>query len=84
MINLILYGTLGCHLCEVAEQILATELDLNAMPVELVDIADHDHLVERYGIRIPVLLEPNSGAELGWPFDAEQLQDFISRLQPCE
>ena len=79
MSRLVLYGTLGCHLCTVAEELLVLTVDLQQFPVELIDIADDDNLVDRYGVRIPVLLDSVTGDELGWPFDALQLQQFISR-----
>ena len=34
---------------------------------------DDEALVEKYGIRIPVLKRARDGEELGWPFDEEQL-----------
>ncbi|RDE25295.1 glutaredoxin family protein [Motiliproteus coralliicola] len=81
MPRLVLYGTLGCHLCEVAESLLASELNPQQNPVEVVDIANEDRLVEHYGVRIPVLQDQLSGRELGWPFDAAQLQRFVASLQ---
>ncbi|MEH6822878.1 MAG: glutaredoxin family protein [Motiliproteus sp.] len=78
MSKLILYGTQGCHLCEVAEQLLVATLDLRAVSVEVIDIADDDLLVERYGVRIPVLAELKSGRELDWPFESAQLQGFVT------
>ena len=80
MAQLMLYGTLGCHLCTVAEQLIAATVDLQRYPIELLDIADDDGLVERYGVRIPVLIDTASGQELGWPFDAVQLQRFLIEL----
>ena len=44
----------------------------------VVDIADDDQLIERYGTRIPVLRRMDTGAELGWPFDAAQLLTFLN------
>lgn len=76
--DFVLYGTLGCHLCEVAEQLIATTLDLDAVSIEVVDIADDDRLIESYGVLIPVLAEPISGCELRWPFDPRQLQGFVA------
>ena len=35
---------------------------------------DDDALVERYGVRIPVLKEVSKDVELGWPFDADVVQ----------
>lgn len=76
MIRAILYGTLGCHLCDDAEALLAPVLvAVSAVgsdcEIECIDIADDDGLLEQYGARIPVLRRIADGAELGWPFDAE-------------
>lgn len=72
-----LYGTLGCHLCEDAEALLAAQ----GLPVTVIDIADDDALMDRYGTRIPVLRHAVNGAELGWPFDADSLRRFV-QAQP--
>ncbi|BBL71429.1 glutaredoxin family protein [Methylogaea oryzae] len=66
-----LYGTDGCHLCEEAAALLQS-LSLSARHI---DIAGDDGLVERYGTRIPVLRRAD-GAELGWPFGAEDVMRF--------
>ncbi|MDF9616560.1 glutaredoxin family protein [Pseudomonas entomophila] len=71
-----LFGTLGCHLCEVAEAMLMPFVE-HGLLVELVDIADSEALFERYGLQIPVLRRCDTGAELGWPFDAEQVVAFL-------
>jgi glutaredoxin len=70
---LVLYGTEACHLCEEAAAIL-TQLGLQA---EHVDIVADEGLLERYGIRIPVLQRQDTAAELGWPFDAEAVLRFL-------
>lgn len=44
-----LFGTLGCHLCEVAEAVLMPFVE-HGLLVELVDIADDEAWVERYGL----------------------------------
>ncbi len=73
-----LFGTLGCHLCELAEaQLMPLAVEYGLM-VELVDIADSEALFETYGLRIPVLRRVDTGAELGWPFDVEQVVAFLS------
>ena len=79
MAGFILYGTQGCHLCDVAENLIASTFDLNVMSVELVDIAYDDQLVERYGVRIPVIVDINSGAELVWPFGIQELTNFVAK-----
>ncbi len=71
-----LYGTLGCHLCEVAEAILMPFVE-HGLLVELVDIAINEDWVADYGLRIPVLRRCDTGAELDWPFEAEQVVSFL-------
>ena len=71
-----LFGTLGCHLCEVAEALLMPFVE-HGLLVELVDIAEREDWVKQYGLRIPVLRRSDTGAELNWPFDAEQVVTFL-------
>jgi hypothetical protein len=71
-----LLGTLGCHLCEVAEAELLPLVEYGLL-VELVDIGESAVLVDDYGLRIPVLRRVDTGAELDWPFDAEQVVVFL-------
>ncbi|TFF03945.1 glutaredoxin family protein [Pseudomonas sp. BCA14] len=71
-----LFGTLGCHLCELAEAEIMPLVERGLL-VELVDIADPDDLTEAYGLRIPVLRRVDTGAELDWPFDTEQVVAFL-------
>ncbi|AXO87820.1 glutaredoxin family protein [Pseudomonas parafulva] len=71
-----LLGTLGCHLCEVAEAVLMPLVE-HGLLVELVDIADDPALFEQYGLVIPLLRRCDSGAELLWPFEAEQVVAFL-------
>lgn len=71
-----LFGTLGCHLCELAEEQLMPFVGLG-LQVELVDIAEREEWVEAYGLRIPLLRRLDSAAELGWPFDRARLATFL-------
>ncbi|MGA7596027.1 MAG: glutaredoxin family protein [Gallionella sp.] len=73
--KLLLYGTRHCHLCEQAEALL----DAAGTTATYIDIASDDALLEKYRMRIPVLLRDDNGAELGWPFDAPALQRFITQ-----
>lgn len=77
MRRLYLYTTAACHLCEIAEEVLAGVLPGRALELEKVDISESDELMARYGIRIPVLRLEDSGDELGWPFDAESVAGFL-------
>ncbi|AQZ96028.1 glutaredoxin family protein [Halopseudomonas phragmitis] len=71
-----LYGTLACHLCEAAMQILQP-LIADGLRVSEVDISDSDELMQRYQLRIPVLQRQDSGAELDFPFDLAQVMDWL-------
>lgn len=73
-----LFGTSACHLCEVAQDLLRATLNPEFFDVVTVDIADSDTLIERYGVRIPVLHRDVDGSELNWPFDVEALIAFLS------
>lgn len=72
--RLALYGKESCHLCDDAELILRG-LGVSA---EYIDITTDIGLLENYGVRIPVLKRLDSGAELGWPFDAERVGRFLA------
>lgn len=72
--SLILYGSVGCHLCEQAKAIVETA----GASAENVDIIDDDVLYERYGMRIPVMIRTDTGAELGWPFNTMAVLRFLS------
>ena len=69
-----LYGTTGCHLCDEAKAVLQRV----GVRAGHIDIADNDGLLEKYGMRIPVLRRVDCGAELGWPFDAAAVTRFLA------
>lgn len=75
--RLCLYGTEGCHLCELAAEVVAAATR-QAVPWQAIDIADDAALVARYGARIPVLRDETSGAELHWPFDTADVQRVLT------
>lgn len=77
MKTLILYSTLGCHLCEDAKTLAWPVLQHFGYRLNEVDIADDDRLIERYGVRIPVVRREDSTLELGWPFTQEQLAQLL-------
>lgn len=68
-----LYSTEGCHLCEMAYDLLK-QVQLTQQ-VNIVDIAFDDALFSRYGVTIPVLSCQNS--ELNWPFDINELTQWL-------
>jgi hypothetical protein len=74
-----LFGTSGCHLCEQAELIINA-----CVPdgVDYVDIAEQEQWQDQYAVRIPVLYDPETKQELGWPFDRAEVESFIGRVTP--
>lgn len=80
--ELTFYTTSHCHLCELAEQLLVQTPLPHPVPVEVVDIAESETLVARYGTRIPVLRRGDTGTELEWPFTREDLLTFLGPAAP--
>ncbi|WP_191603245.1 glutaredoxin family protein [Marinomonas algicola] len=70
----ILYGTLGCHLCDIAKQEVVN-VTKNRVIIESVDIADDLYLFEKYGTKIPVL--EIYGTFLFWPFTSDQVDQAL-------
>ena len=72
---IILYTREGCHLCEVAAQML----ERAGISVQEVDVDADPELERQYGNRVPVLLRLDSGRQLFFPFGEEQVLSFIRR-----
>lgn len=71
---LALYTTCGCHLCEQAEALLQHWVTR----IDMIEIADDAELLDRYGVRIPVLRRIDNGKELDWPFDTAGIEDLLA------
>lgn len=77
LIELSLYTTSNCHLCEQAIELLSSQKNIT---FTLIEIADDDELIALYGTRIPVLqIVNNPSNELNWPFNQQDILNFISR-----
>jgi len=74
-----LYTTAGCHLCDLADTILLALPAHHQVEIIHTEIGDSDELVERYGIRIPVL-EFSDGSEIGWPFEQGDIEKKLNLL----
>jgi hypothetical protein len=74
---LLLYTTLGCHLCEDARSVLWPIVEKYGLTLSEIEIADSDELIELYGVRIPVIKLKNSEADLGWPFDQSTAENYL-------
>ncbi len=78
MLTLLLLGTSGCHLCEDAEEVIATcLLDKNTVNIQMLDIAEAEQYQADFALYIPVLYHPESLSRLNWPFDDNKVQEFI-------
>lgn len=75
-----LMTTEGCHLCELAVPLLVAGVDPHRFELDLVDIAFEDSLIDEYGTRIPVLRDTESKQELEWPFDSQDLEQFLEQI----
>lgn len=69
---LILYSRADCHLCD---QVI-TMLDRAGIHWRPIDIDGNSALLEKYGLKIPVLRRPDTGDELFYPFDEARLRGF--------
>ncbi|WP_293267598.1 glutaredoxin family protein [Neptunomonas sp.] len=78
MQKFVFFTTTGCHLCELAEALLVTNLNPEQHQVDVIDIAYNDQLLGCYGEKIPVIKNEDTSEELFWPFDAEKLVKFVS------
>lgn len=71
------YSGENCHLCELAEQLI-TQLDpAIRLEIDKFNVKNDHDLYHMYGARIPVLKRLDNSNELGWPFNLEQLQEFL-------
>ncbi|MAZ89779.1 MAG: glutaredoxin [Cellvibrionaceae bacterium] len=77
MQTLYLYTTLGCHLCEEAKALAWPLLSEVGYRLQEVEIADDPALMERYGVRIPVMAVEPLSEGLGWPFSQDQLLQLL-------
>lgn len=76
----LLLGTSGCHLCELAEELIHECLVVEAdNAVELIDIAEQTQWQEDYATLIPVLLYKPTNKFLNWPFTKENVLIFIKQ-----
>ena len=72
-----LLGTSGCHLCDIAEQIIMQFQAVQPIAYKKVDIADFDEsLMMAFATTIPVILTPSK--RLNYPFSVMDLQQLLT------
>jgi glutaredoxin len=54
-VPVVLYGAPGCHLCDVAKDVLERQQPLLGFDLQLLDISGDDELEARYREQIPVV-----------------------------
>ena len=67
-----------CHLRELADEVLAKTSQSQQLNITKYNIREDANLYHLYAVRIPVIKRLDTGAELGWPFDVEQAENFLS------
>jgi len=78
MNTIMFFTTEGCHLCELAREMLESLGESEKFVVETQDISEAEVLVEKYGLLIPVLMDKGTRKELRWPFDSHDIAEWIS------
>lgn len=80
-INLILYSTSHCHLCEQAEALLlklSLEYELEWTTVEILDNLS---IYQAYEVKIPVLIRVDTKDEICWPFNEEDIKSLLVNIK---
>ncbi|GAB5382309.1 MAG: glutaredoxin family protein [Aliiglaciecola sp.] len=75
--KLTLFSGKDCHLCDVAKALIHELEQESAIELEIIDIKSNHDFYHLYAVRIPVLKRMDNQMELGWPFDLQQLREFI-------
>ena len=71
-----LLGTSGCHLCDIAEQLITQFQSVQRITYKHVDIADFSEpLMMEFATTIPVILTPTK--RLNYPFSVLDLQQLL-------
>lgn len=73
--KLAMYQRDDCYLCDAALDVLAAA---GVSEFGSVWIDGNQVLEARYGERVPVLRDEDSGVELAWPFDAAAVRGFLA------
>ena len=71
-----LYSGPQCHLCTQAKALIYPLLEQSGWRLEEIDIHSDPVLLERYRVRIPVVVT-SAGEEKGWPFSAGQIKRMM-------
>ena len=78
--KLTLYGRARCHLCEEMFEDLQPLLASRAVTLEEVDVDTGDTLRERYGLRVPVLVDDDATVLAEGRLDPDVLRRWLDGL----
>jgi len=71
-----LLGTTGCHLCDVAENLMTQLAAVQPVTYRYIDISDlNETLMMKFATTIPVVLTPTQ--RLNYPFSVLDLQQLL-------
>jgi hypothetical protein len=76
--RVVVYGKPGCHLCDVAEQVIAQVCGATGEPWRRVDISADDELMHTYGELLPVTFVDGSQHDY-WRVDPARLHAALAR-----
>jgi hypothetical protein len=79
-VNLILYSTSNCHLCEQAELLLKDCVIHNDIIWRSVEISEYPTFLNLYEIKIPVLKREDNDVEIAWPFTTRDIVSLIELI----
>ena len=77
-LSLTFYSTLGCHLCELAKNVVYQSANSAFFEIKTVDIANDESLLKEYGTRIPVIKDTLTDKEIAWPFDLDEFESWLT------
>ena len=73
--EVILYVTDSCSLCDEALDLLLNSNTLNGITLSVLDIVHDDALLQDLAERIPVV--EVAGSQVDWPFSAEDVRKLV-------
>lgn len=77
MTTILLYTTDACTLCDNALSMIKVCINKQTQRLSVIDIVEHDDLIERYGDKIPVLYRADKHSQLNWPFSPADVHNFL-------
>ena len=77
--NLILYSSDNCELCDKAARLVDQTLVCTDYQLVHINVTRSFELKKQYGLKIPVLVQQqDKSKQLYWPFDAQQILALVS------